>query len=260
MLTLYHARTSVCAVKIRIALAEKALPWEGKVLTLRGDQFDPAYTRLNPNAVVPTLVHDDKVIIESSVILYYLDDAFPRPPLMPPAAYDRSLVYMTSKLLDERVHTACATLTFATVNRAPMLAMGKEALAAEIAKIPDEKRRITRRQVAEMGLDAPPVVDALGTYAKLLDRIEQAASRGPYLAGRNYSLADIGATPYVWRLEQLRLARMWDQRPGVAAWYERMRERPSFEAAITSVLTQEDRDRYARFEPDPWPKVQSILA
>jgi glutathione S-transferase len=39
--------------------------------------------KLNPNGVVPTLVHDGRTVIESSVILYYLDEAFPIPPLMP---------------------------------------------------------------------------------------------------------------------------------------------------------------------------------
>ena len=43
MLTLYHGRTSVCAIKARIALAEKKLAWQGRLLTLQGDQFDPAY-------------------------------------------------------------------------------------------------------------------------------------------------------------------------------------------------------------------------
>ncbi len=66
MLTLYHGRTSVCSIKARLALAEKAVVWDGRLLTLRGDQFDPDYMRLNPNAVVPTLVHDGKVIIEST--------------------------------------------------------------------------------------------------------------------------------------------------------------------------------------------------
>ena len=65
MLYLYHGTTSVCAIKVRLTLAEKALPWEGEVLWLqRGDQYRPEYLKLNPNAVVPTLVHDDKVIIE----------------------------------------------------------------------------------------------------------------------------------------------------------------------------------------------------
>jgi glutathione S-transferase len=58
MVRLYHGRTSVCSVKTRLALAEKGVDWESQLLTLRGDQFDPAYLKLNPNAVVPTIVHD----------------------------------------------------------------------------------------------------------------------------------------------------------------------------------------------------------
>ena len=83
MLELYHNVNSVCAQKIRIALKEKSIEAEDHMMTLRGDQYEPAYIKLNPNAVVPTLVHDDQPIIESSLILYYLDDAFPNPPLMP---------------------------------------------------------------------------------------------------------------------------------------------------------------------------------
>jgi glutathione S-transferase len=78
-------------------------------------------------------------------------------------------------------------------------------------------------------------------------------------AGATYSLADAAATPYVWRLHQLKLARMWDRRPGVAAWYDRIRQRPSFAAAVERWMTQADIDRYANFEPNPWPKVSEIL-
>ena len=77
MLTLYHGRTSVCSLKVRLALAEKGVDFESRLLTLRGDQYDPAYMKLNPNGVVPTLVHDDKVVIESTVIMHYVDECFP---------------------------------------------------------------------------------------------------------------------------------------------------------------------------------------
>ena len=260
MLTLYHARTSVCAIKARIMLAEKDLEWNSKMMTLRDDQFEPEYLKLNPNAVVPTLVHDDKVIIESAVILYYLNDAFPNPPLMPASAHERSRVYMMNKLIDEYVHNACTTLTFATASRARMQKMGKQALEAQLAKTPHPFRAQIKRQVAEHGLDAPLVVDALKHHVKLLKVIESAMKIGPYLAGGAYSIADIAATPYVWRLEQLRLARIWDRHPGVADWFERVRQRPSFDLAISRVVTQEDIDTYRNFQPDPWPRVQQILA
>ena len=73
MIMLYHHGSSVCAAKVRLVLAEKSVPWDGiYVDILRGDQFDPGYVKLNPKAVVPTLVHDGKVIVESSVICEYL--------------------------------------------------------------------------------------------------------------------------------------------------------------------------------------------
>jgi glutathione S-transferase len=78
------------------------------------------------------------------------------------------------------------------------------------------------------------------------------------MAGASWSLADAAATPYVWRLDKLKLARMWDHRPDVARWYDRIRQRPSFEKAVEDWLTPADSERYAQ-QPDPWPKVQSIL-
>jgi hypothetical protein len=65
------------------------------LLTLHGDQNEPAYLQLNPSGVVPTLVHDGQPIVESSLILYYLDDIFPEPPLMPEAPLSRFRVRAT---------------------------------------------------------------------------------------------------------------------------------------------------------------------
>src|SRR5262245_42353925 len=69
MLELYHSINSVCAQKVRIALAEKGLTAKEHLMTLRGDQFDPGYLKLNASGVVPTLIHDGTPVTESSVIL-----------------------------------------------------------------------------------------------------------------------------------------------------------------------------------------------
>jgi hypothetical protein len=58
VLELYHSINSVCAQKARIALEEKGQKAIDHIMTLRGDQYEPAYLKLNPNGVVPTLVHD----------------------------------------------------------------------------------------------------------------------------------------------------------------------------------------------------------
>src|SRR5437588_9412242 len=140
MLTLYHGRTSVCSVKARLALAEKGMTFDSKLLTLRGDQFDPAYMRLNPNAVVPTLIHDDRVIIESTIIMHYVDEAFAGEPLMPAEPLARARARMITKLVDEHVHISCMTLTFATANRAHLSRMSAREMEAELAKAPDPAR------------------------------------------------------------------------------------------------------------------------
>jgi glutathione S-transferase len=214
--------------------------------------------KLNPNAVVPTIVHDGKVIIESTVIMHYVDEAFPGLVLMPSDPLGRAKVRMTEKLMDEYVHVSCMTLTFATANRASLARLTPEAMEAELAKSPDPKRSDIKRQVVAQGLDAPLVVDALRVHEKLLDRIEAAMKESRYLAGPDYSHADIAATPYVWRLDKLKLAPMWENRPGVAAWYERIRARPSFKAAVDDWVSADDLTRYAS-QPDPWPKVREIL-
>lgn len=64
MLELYHSIYTVCAQKIRIELNEKGLEAKDYIMTLRGDQYVPAYLKLNPNGVVPTLIHDGRAIID----------------------------------------------------------------------------------------------------------------------------------------------------------------------------------------------------
>ena len=175
LLELYHSINSVCAQKVRIALTEKGQEAKDHIMTLRGDQFEPAYLKLNPNGVVPTLIHDGEPITESSLILYYIDDAFPEPPLMPTQPRQRHRVRMYNKLIDEYVHNSCTILTFATAFRPAFLKMTPEAWQAEINKTPLKRRAEYKRSVIEHGLELrvcgrgagaspkTPVVDG-GTY------------------------------------------------------------------------------------------------
>jgi hypothetical protein len=68
MLDLYHNINAVCAQKVRIALAEKGLTVQEHLMTLRGDQTEVGYLKLNPLGVVPTLLHDGEPIIADSVL------------------------------------------------------------------------------------------------------------------------------------------------------------------------------------------------
>ena len=111
-LTLYHNDMSVCAQKVRLCLAEKQLAYEDKHLNLRaGDQKRPEYLALNPNGYVPTLVHDDFVVIESTVICEYIDDAFPARPLKPADAKARARMRGFTKFIDAAIFPATATVS-----------------------------------------------------------------------------------------------------------------------------------------------------
>ena len=121
MLTLYHGDTAVCAAKVRVVLSEKGIEWQGKEINLgRGDQFDREYLKLNPNGVVPTLVHDGNVLIESTVINEYLDEVFAQKPLRPEGAYLRAKVRLWTKREDS-VHYAINTMTTAIIFRPDLL-------------------------------------------------------------------------------------------------------------------------------------------
>src|SRR5215831_1557633 len=187
MLELYHNINSVCAQKIRIALAEKGLQAKEHLMTLRGDQFDPAYLKLNSNGLVPTLIHDGEVVVESSLILYYLDEVFPEPPMMPEDARGRFRVRMYNKLIDEYLHYSCMIMTFATAFRPAFLKMPREAWQAEVDKSPQKRRAEYKRSVIEHGLDSEFVTDALKQHQKLLAWMAEDLAHGSFLAGAAFS-------------------------------------------------------------------------
>jgi glutathione S-transferase len=255
----YHNINSVCAQKVRIALLEKGLDAREHLLTLRGDQFDAAYLKLNPSGVVPTLVHDGNTIVESSLILYYLDEAFPDPPLMPKAPVSRQRVRLYNKLIDEYLHNSCMILTFATAFRPNFLKLPREAWLAEVNKSPLKRRAEYKRSVIEHGLESEFVTDAIAQHQKLIAWMDQSLQSGPYLAGDSFSNADCAVIPYIVRLDLLKLAGMWGRYPVVDDWWSRMRARPSVKAAIFDRMTETDWAPFRNLAPDPWPQVEVLL-
>jgi glutathione S-transferase len=258
MLELYHNINSVCAQKVRIALLEKGLRAQEHLLALRGDQNDPTYLALNPNGVIPTLVHDGKVVVESSLILYYLDETFPDQPMMPQSPRERYQVRLYNKLIDEYLHNACTILTFATAFRPNFLKMPREAWLAEINKAPLKHRAAYKRSVIEHGLDSEFVVDALAQHRKLLAWMAASLQNGEFLAGDSFSNADAAVIPYILRLELLQLAGMWDAYPAVAGWWSRVRARPSVKASIFDRMTDNDWAPFKALAADTASKAQHL--
>ena len=75
MLELYHFHGATCGLKSRLALAEKGVEYVGHAVE-RDYLRTPEYRKLNPNGVVPTLIHNGDVVLESSCIINYIDDVF----------------------------------------------------------------------------------------------------------------------------------------------------------------------------------------
>ena len=101
-LELYNAPVSTCSQKVRMTLAEKGLAWTDRtILFEQGDHLSEWYLKLNPNGVVPTLVHDDHIIANSSVINEYIEDVFPEKPLRPSRPVALAHMRMWRQYIDE---------------------------------------------------------------------------------------------------------------------------------------------------------------
>lgn len=260
MLTLYHADTAVCAAKVRVTLAEKGLPFEGKLLDLgRGDQFDPEYRKLNPNAAVPTLIHDGWVLTESTIINEYLDEAFPTPALRPADARGRAQMRLWTKREDQ-IHDAINTMTVAIVFRADLMEKPPEERRKRYESIPDPAKREKWRQLLESGLDAGYVAEALARFNKLFHDMDKALAHGPWLLGDAFGLADIGFISFFSRMEAMESAGIWrGHYQRVADWFERCKARPSYKSAIADYVPSPRAAHFTRVSTPLRAKVEQAF-
>ena len=260
-LALYHNDMSSCSQKVRLMLAEKELDWESRHLNLRaGEHQQEWYVKLNPRAVVPTLIDGDIVVPESNVINEYLDERFPDPPLKPSDPFGRARMRLWTKQLDEGVHDAgIAVLSFALAFRHQYLARG-EAGQQMLESIPDPFKRERRRDVIEKGLDSAHVKMAIARLLELYADMEATLSHHAWLAGNRYSIADAAFSPYIVRLEHLDVMGLLDRMPRVVDWYRRIAARPSFQDAIGRWENAGYLDLMKRQGRENWPKIKAIAA
>ena len=88
---LYHGEPAANSLKTLIAFKEKGVEFNSHFINLHEfEQHEPWYVKINPNGQVPALVHDGRVITESTVINEYVDEVFDGPPLRPADPYKTS--------------------------------------------------------------------------------------------------------------------------------------------------------------------------
>jgi glutathione S-transferase len=242
MLKLFTAHNSICTQKVFLTLIEKDLPWTSEYIDLfNNEQYRPDYLKLNPKGVVPTLIHDGRAIIESTLICEYLDQTFPELSLVPASAYERSQMRRWSKHIDEGVFEATREISFSAMFRDKMRGMTQEQRDGRFRNIGDPGRRARMISTYEQGCDSPFVEQGIFAFEKLFQEMESALAAGQdWLVGTSFTLGDINVIPFAARLHYLNLLDVWiANRPLVRAWWERARLRPSFPAAIAELLSAE---------------------
>lgn len=257
MLELYHFHGATCGLKSRLVLAEKGLEYVDHAVE-RGYLRSPEYRKINPNAVVPTLVHDGAYIYESSVILNYIDDAFDGPDLKPGNPLGVARTWWWMKRADECL-PMIGTLTYTVSMRPKLLALSPEELEQHIEGIPVAATRARRRRIIEDGFQSADFPQALKGLQKMLSDMESALNKSEWLAADQYTLADISMTPLVERLHELQCGEMLDNTPGVADWWDRIKSRASYEECLGATPNPETEQHRAGGEK-AWPDIKKILA
>src|SRR6185437_13629048 len=261
MLTLYHHPCSPCSAKVRIVLAEKRIAWEGRIVNLfRGEQFAPPYLAINPAAVVPTLVSDERIVRESLVICEYLEEAFPESSLVPANFVARARMRVWCKDVETFMATASVGVTFPGYERFEVQALADDDRESYFSRHPNRRLAERKRGWIEHGYATPEARNAVLTYHKFLQKMEMQLGKGLWLAGDSYSLADAETTPYLAMLEMLNYQNWWRGRlPRVEDWYDRVKNRRSFTEAIFHAVPAELRLAINTHGTNAWADVDAII-
>lgn len=215
MMKLYSGPLSLFARKVEIGLSEKGLV-EGRDYAREMVPFTqergyqpkhPAVLAVNPKGQVPVLVDGDLRLYDSTLILEYLDDKFPAPPLLPKTAEARAAVRQMELYADEVLFPLMRKLGYRT-----------EALPDDAA----------RRDVLEAAGQA-----AEAEIARHFARLDAQLGGKDFLCG-DISIADIGlfmTMLYIRRMHGPRL----DPYPALARWWERLMARPGFARAAEEI-------------------------
>ncbi len=233
MLILHHAWRSSASRRVRLCLEEKGLEYESHAVDLgKLEHHSPEYLKINPNGVIPTLVHDGRALYESGTICEYVDEVFPEPPLRPADAWGRASMRNWIRYADERIGNLIIFNWRHDLQKVAEKWSDAE-LAERLAKIPSKERREAWLRVARRPYTEEERSEARGKLVQMLDKMEATLGESAWLAGERYTIADIALVPFVKRIdEEIAPDEMKaDKHPRVAKWWASIQARPAFERA-----------------------------
>lgn len=230
-LHLFHSGVSNCSMRVRMTLEEKGVPWESHHLNiLKKEHITPEYFGINPNGLVPTLVHNGKVIIESDDIIDYLDDEFPDPPLKPGDEDDRSAMYhWLRRATAIHLEAVKPYIYFKRVGKKMAHSEADDARYRSLQKNPDLLE--FHRKSTNEGFSDAEIERAKATLDACFSEMESLLSNQEWLAGNTFSLADIAWVPLQFTLEKLAGYDFGSLRQ-VADWSQRLTARNSYQSGI----------------------------
>lgn len=228
-ITLFNFPQSTCSQKVRLAMWEKGIPYTDRiVIHTEREHLSDWYLALNPNGVVPTITDGDDVIIDSSVILEYLEDVYPDHPMSPTDPVEKAHMRKWMRYLEEVPTPAIRVPSFNKHLSKRYQTMEDDAYQAMAEMHPVRKHFYKRMN--KVGFSAEETAESL-------DRLDQAAQRfndalakhgKPWIMGDEITIADAAYLPTVDRMIDLGLGDMVESKSALAAWYKRYAEREAF--------------------------------
>jgi glutathione S-transferase len=233
MLELYHGNPAANSLKALLPLKEKGVEFTSHPMDLHAfEQHEPWFLAINPNGQVPVLVHDGKVLTESTVINEYVDEVFPDIPLRPADAYGRARMRVWTKFVDEYFCPALSFLGWHAMIRTTVSNLTPEEFEAKLARIPLQEQRDKWRESAGQVWTPEQLDDWRRKVRVSIQRMEQ-SMEGPWMLGKQLTLADVSLFAMLVGMPQ-RYADIVNEKdsPRVMQWHARMMERPGVQAAL----------------------------
>ena len=231
-----HFMGSSCSQKLRIFLNLKRIKWELHLVDLQTiENFNPWFLGINPRGLVPVLVHDGAVHIESNDIIQYLEKTFPTPKLIP-AEYENEVATLLKH--EDDLHLDLRTLSFRFVFAPPGPPKPAEALKSYAANgsgtvqgVKDRDKEIQIEfweRAAREGFTDESARASAQKFRAEFEELDKRLAQHPYLMGDNLSVLDIAWFIYAHRLSLAGypLARL---HPRVNAWVEGFARVQSFQ-------------------------------
>lgn len=234
MLDLYHAEPVANSMKTLLCLKEKGLEFVSHYVDLlRFEQHQPEFVAINPNGQVPVLVHDGAVITESTVINEYLEDVFPQVRLRPRNPVHAAQMRIWSKFVDEYFCPALSMIGWHTMVRKVAQSLEKDQLDEVLARIPLKEQRDKWATIAGESFTQAQLAESRRKIGVSIERLETLLQKSDWIAGPEYSLADVNSYSMVAGVPRFFPEFMNEKlAPHSVDWLKRMNERVAVKAAL----------------------------